>query len=60
MKKRFGRNRKCKQCGTEPVLHVSLFGPLVGLRCPECDFTRTRMFTSMAKARQYWNRKNKG
>lgn len=35
MKKLFGKNRKCKQCGGEPVLHVSLFGPLVGLRCPD-------------------------
>ena len=60
MKKLFGKNRKCRQCGEAPVLHVSLFGSLVGLRCPECDCTRTRMFTSMAKARQYWNRRNKG
>ncbi len=60
MKRLFGKNRKCKQCGGEPVLHVSLFGPLVGLRCPECDSARTWMFTSMAKARQYWNRRNKG
>ena len=37
MKKRFGKNRKCKQCGGEPVWHVSLFGPLVGLRCPETE-----------------------
>ena len=60
MKKQFGKNRKCKRCGSDPVLHVSLFGPLVGLRCPECDVTRMRMFTSMAKARTYWNRRNKG
>ena len=60
MKSLWGRNRKCRQCGADPVLHVGLLWPLVGLRCPNCDCARTRMFTSMAKARTYWNRRNKG
>lgn len=60
MKMRFGKNRKCKQCGEEPVLHVGYFGMLVGFVCRRCNPTRCRVFMSRAKARQYWNRKNKG
>lgn len=60
MKMRFGKNRKCKQCGEEPVLNVIPFYGLVGLVCRRCNPTRNKLFTSMAKARQYWNRRNKG
>ena len=61
MKKRFGKNRKCRQCGEEPALHViPAFDLLVGLVCRRCNPTRCKVFTSMAKARQYWNRRNKG
>lgn len=62
MKKQFGKNRKCKQCGGEPVLHViPAFGSLlVGLVCRRCNLTRCKVFTSMTAARQYWNRRNKG
>ena len=60
MKKLWGKNRKCRRCGADPVLHAGVFLPLAGLRCPNCDCTRTRMFTSMAKARKYWNLRNNG
>lgn len=59
MKRKFGKNRKCRQCGGEPVLHVVLCG-LVGLVCRRCNPTRCKVFTSMTEARKYWNRMNKG
>ena len=61
MKKRFGRNRKCKQCGGEPVWHVvPAFGlRLVGLVCRQCSPRRCKAFTSIASARKHWNHRNK-
>lgn len=37
MKKLWGKNRKCRRCGADPVLHVGVFLPLAGLRCPKCS-----------------------
>ena len=59
MKKQFGKNRKCKRCGGDPVLHIVPCFGLVGFVCRRCA-VHCKMFTSMAEARKYWNRRNKG
>lgn len=62
MRIRIGKNRKCRQCGGEPVLHVipALGLRLIGLVCRQCSPQKCKVFPSITAARKYWNRKNKG